>query len=296
MLEDISSVFMSLEPRHFRVLTGIEVGMKYHEWVPVEEVSKYTKLEVRQLDYVLKDLGIKGLLKRQTQPYEGYRIYFEGYDLLALNALVKRDSLSAIGEELGVGKESVVYEGLREMVGGLGQQPVVIKFHREGRTSFKQVKRKREHLDGLQHFSWIYAARLAAKREFEVMQRLYPEVSVPEPVDHNRNVVLMAIAEGGELSKTRVVDPEWYLDMILEQVGLAYAKGVVHGDLSEYNIFVSDEGVTLIDWPQYVEVGDEQAKGLLERDVGNVLAFFKRKYGVERDVGEVMEMFGEVAE
>ncbi len=295
MLEDISSVFMSLEPRDFRVLTGIEVGMKYHEWVPVEEVSRYTKLDLGQLHYVLKNLGIKGLLKRQTQPYEGYRVYFEGYDLLALNALVKRGSLSAIGEALGVGKESVVYEGLREMVGGLGQQPVILKFHREGRTSFKQVKRKREHLDGLQHFSWIYAARLAAKREFEVMQRLYPGVSVPEPVDHNRNVIVMAIAEGGELSKTRVVDPEWYLDKILEQVRLAYAKGVVHGDLSEYNIFVSDEGVTLIDWPQYVEVGDARAKGLLERDVGNVLAFFKRKYGVERDVGEVLEMFGEVA-
>ena len=288
MLEDISSVFKSLQARDFRVLTGIEVGMKYHEWVPVEEVSRYTKLDLGQLYYVLKNLGIKGLLKRQTQPYEGYRIYFEGYDLLALNALVKRGSLSAIGEEMGVGKESVVYEGLREMVGGLGQQPVILKFHREGQTSFKQVKRKREHLDGLQHFSWIYAARLAAKREFEVMQRLYPEVSVPEPVDHNRNIVLMAIADGGELSKTRVVDPEWYLDMILEQVRLAYAKGVVHGDLSEYNIFVSDEGVTLIDWPQYVEVGDEQAKGLLERDVGNVLAFFRRKYGVERDVGEIM--------
>jgi RIO kinase 2 len=296
MLEDISSLFMSLESRDFRVLTGIEVGMKYHEWVPVEEVSKYTKLDLGELHYVLKNLGIKGLLKRQTQPYEGYRIYFEGYDLLALNALVKRDSLSAIGEELGVGKESVVYEGLREMVGGLGQQPVVIKFHREGRTSFKQVKRKREHLDGLQHFSWIYAARLAAKREFEVMQRLYPVVSVPEPVDHNRNVVLMAIAEGGELSKTRVADPEWYLDRILEQVRLAYAKGVVHGDLSEYNIFVSDEGVTVIDWPQYVEVGDKRAEELLERDVGNVLAFFKRKYGMDRDVEAVLEMFGEVAE
>ncbi|NOR48373.1 MAG: serine/threonine protein kinase, partial [Methanosarcinaceae archaeon] len=64
---------------------------------------------------------------------------------------------------------------------------------------------------------------------------------------------------------------------------------------SEYNIFVSDEGVTLIDWPQYVEVGDKRAAELLERDVRNVLAFFKRKYGVERDVGEVLEMFGQVA-
>ena len=33
------------------------------------------------------------------------------------------------------------------------------------------------------------------------------------------------------------------------------------------------------------QAGDVQAKGLLERDVGNVLVFIKRKYGVERDVG-----------
>ena len=33
------------------------------------------------------------------------------------------------------------------------------------------------------------------------------------------------------------------------------------------------------------QVGDVRAKGLLERDVGNVLAFFKRKYGVVRDAG-----------
>ena len=54
---------------------------------------------------------------------------------------------------------------------------------------------------------------------------------------------------------------------------MAYVKGVVHGDLSEYNVFVSDEGVTVIDWPQYVEVGDERAKGLLERDVGEMTDF-----------------------
>jgi len=42
-------------------------------------------------------------------------------------------------------------------------------------------------------------------------------------------------------------------------VRLAYAKGVVHGDLSEYNIFVSDEVVTVIDWSQYVEVEHENA-------------------------------------
>ncbi len=289
MLEDISAVFKSLHSKDFRVLTGIEVGMKHYEWVPVPEILKYTRFTEKELQYLLKKLGTRGLLKRKTQPIEGYQIYFEGYDLLALNALVKRDSLGAIGEELGVGKESVVYEGLRDMVGGLGQQPVVIKFHREGRTSFKQVKRKREHISDAFHFSWIYAARLAAKREYDVLKELYPKVSVPEPVDHNRNVIVMGIAKGSELSKTRVIDPEWYLDRIIEQIAKAYSKGIIHADLSEYNIFVSDQDVTLIDWPQYVKIGRPHADEMLRRDICNVLAFFKRKFNIDRDDCEVFE-------
>lgn len=289
MLEDISAVFKSLHSKDFRVLTGIEVGMKHYEWVPVPEILKYTRFTEKELQYLLKKLGTRGLLKRKTQPIEGYRIYFEGYDLLALNALVKRDSLGAIGEELGVGKESVVYEGLRDMVGGLGQQPVVIKFHREGRTSFKQVKRKREHISDAFHFSWIYAARLAAKREYDVLKELYPKVSVPEPVDHNRNVIVMGIAKGSELSKTRVIDPEWYLDRTIEQIAKAYSKGIIHADLSEYNIFVSDQDVTLIDWPQYVKIGRPHADEMLRRDICNVLAFFKRKFNIDRDDCEVFE-------
>jgi RIO kinase 2 len=289
MLRDISAMLKSLKPRDFRVLTGIEVGMKYHEWVPVSEISKYTKISESDLHFILKNLGFKSLLKRQTQPYEGYQIYFEGYDLLALNALVKSDSLSAIGDELGVGKESVVYEGLRDLVGGIGQQPVVIKFHREGRTSFKQVKRDRSHLVGLYHFSWIYAARLAATREYDALNTLYPTVSVPEPLGHNRNVILMGIAEGGELSKTKILDPEWYLDRILEQIRMTFLKGIVHADLSEYNIFVSDEKVTIIDWPQCMEVEQPHAEQMLVKDISNVLAFFKRKYGIERNTEMVMD-------
>ncbi|KAF5424308.1 MAG: RIO kinase 2 [Candidatus Methanomarinus sp.] len=289
MLEDISAVFKSLHSKDFRVLTGIEVGMKHYEWVPVPEILKYTRFTEKELQYLLKKLGTRGLLKRKTQPIEGYQIYFEGYDLLALNALVKRDSLGAIGEELGVGKESVVYEGLRDMVGGLGQQPVIIKFHREGRTSFKQVKRKREHISDAFHFSWIYAARLAAKREYDVLKELYPKVSVPEPVDHNRNVIVMGIAKGSELSKTRVIDPEWYLDRIIEQIAKAYSKGIIHADLSEYNIFVSDQDVTLIDWPQYVKIGRPHADEMLRRDICNVLAFFRRKFNIDRDYCEVFE-------
>ena len=79
-----------------------------------------------------------------------------------------------------------------------------------------------------------------------------------------------------------------FLDGIISQIGMAYLLWVIHADLSEYNIFVYECGVQFIDWPQYVNLDHPHADELLKRDVFNVLAFFKRKYGSERDVDDVV--------
>ncbi|MCQ1534942.1 serine/threonine protein kinase [Methanosarcina sp. KYL-1] len=290
MIDEVLKVFKELDRKDFRILMGIETGMKHFEWVPVEDVGKYSKMPLEKLEYRMQKLVRKNLVVRTTQPYEGYQIYFEGYDALALNTFVKRKSISAIGDEVGVGKESVIYEAIREPELAIGGPvPVIIKFHREGRTSFKQVKRVRDHLGEREHFSWVYAARLAAQREYEIMQTLYPKVSIPKPLDQSRHAIVMEVAEGSLLAKTKLIEPEWYLDEILRQVKITYSMGVIHADLSEYNIFVAEDRVQLIDWPQYVTPEHPHADELLERDVSNVLAHFARKYGIKRELGEVIE-------
>ena len=290
MIDDVLKVFNKIDAKDFRILTGIEIGMKHFEWVPIEELNKYTKLPFDKLEYRLKKLVREKLVVRTTQPYEGVQIYFEGYDALALNAFVKRKSISAIGDEIGVGKESVIFEAIRQPELAIGEPfPVIIKFHREGRTSFKQIKRVREHLGEREHFSWIYASRLAAQREYEIMSKLYPQVSVPKPLDQNRHAIVMEIAKGSLLSKTKLVGPEWYLDEILKQVKITYSLGIIHADLSEYNIFVSEDGVQLIDWPQYITLDHPHADEVLERDVSNILTHFSRKYDIKRELEKVLE-------
>ncbi|WP_440948612.1 serine/threonine-protein kinase RIO2 [Methanosarcina sp. T3] len=289
MIDEVLKVFKKLDAKDFRILTGIETGMKHFEWVPVEELNKYTKLPFDKLEYRLKRLVRDKLVVRTTQPYEGFQIYFEGYDALALNAFVKRKSISAIGDEIGVGKESVIFEAIRQPELAIGEPyPVIIKFHREGRTSFKQIKRVREHLGEREHFSWIYASRLAAQREYEIMTRLYPQVAIPKPLDQNRHAIVMELAKGSLLSKTKLLDPEWYLDEILRQVRIIYSLGVIHADLSEYNIFVSEDSVQFIDWPQYVTLDHPHADEILERDVSNILTHFSRKYDIKRELDEVL--------
>jgi RIO kinase 2 len=289
MIDEALRVFKELNSKDFRILTGIETGMKHFEWVPLEELNKYTKLPFDKLEYRLKKLVRDKLVVRTTQPYEGFQIYFEGYDVLAMNAFVKRKTISAIGDEIGVGKESVIFEAIRQPELAIGGPiPVIIKFHREGRTSFKQIKRVREHIGEREHFSWIYAARLAAHREYEIMTTLYPKVSIPKPFDQNRNAIVMELAKGSLLSKTRLIDPEWYLDEILRQAKITYSMGIIHADLSEYNVFVSEDGVQLIDWPQYITPEHPQADEILERDISNILTHFYRKYGIKRKLNETV--------
>src|SRR5690606_23197677 len=59
-------------------------------------------------------------------------------------------------------------------------------------------------------------------------------------------------------------------------------------DLSEYNIFASEDGVQLIDWPHYITLEHPHADEILESDVSNILAHFFRKYGIKRERDETI--------
>src|SRR3972149_9638173 len=172
MLENIPEIFLNTTTREFRVLLAIENKMKFYEWVPIEEIANFTKYDRKEVEYMLSILARKKLIHRNILAYEGYRIYFEAYDLLALKALVERGSINSIGDIIGVGKESIVYAA----TSGITNREVVIKFHREGKMSFKQVKKKREHIAEKKHISWLYASRLGAEREYDALKALYPQV------------------------------------------------------------------------------------------------------------------------
>lgn len=276
---DHATVYRSLLPEEKKILRGVEEGMKSHQWVPVEDIEAFTHIGHKTVEYRLNELVDKGVIERFIQSYVGYQLKFDGYDILAIDTLVKRGTIEALGEVIGVGKESVV-------IAAMGLRPVAIKFHREGRSSFKQVKRSRQHLTDIdiENFSWLYAAMLAAKREYDALEKLFPAVRVPEPIDYNRHAVVMSVVGGVEMAKASLIDPEWYLDRTLEEVGNAYGVGMIHSDLSEYNVMVRDDGITIIDWPQYVDVGTKTADEMLARDVGNILTYFERKYRIKRDL------------
>jgi RIO kinase 2 len=169
---------------------------------------------------------------------------------------------------------------------------VAVKFHRLGRISFRQTKRKRGYLARQSHVSWLYQSRLAAEKEYEALKTVYPyRVAVPEPVSQNRHVVVMGMIEGAELVEhLEVPTPKKILRQILLNIRKAYLRaGVIHADLSGYNIILRPERrILIIDWPQYVTRNHPNAEELLKRDVRNVLMFFRRKCGLKPKLGEAL--------
>ena len=96
----------------------------------------------------------------------------------------------------------------------------------------------------------------------------------------------MALIEGSGLGRYRFTDPSATLDEILANVRAAYQAGVIHADLSEFNILIEDGKCVIIDWPQWMETSHQNAVTILERDIGNILAFFERKYKLRMTPGK----------
>ena len=133
MVRNVAGDMAELDPEDFYLLSGVEQGMRFSEWVRRDKLPDYADLTREEVDYRVDRCLDRELIERKTIQYEGYQLTSEGYDALAL--------------------------------------------------------------------------RTFAEREYEAMEALYPDVSVPRPVDHNRHAIVMEKFAGVELSRASL-DPE----------------------------------------------------------------------------------------
>ena len=108
-------------------------------------------------------------------------------------------------------------------------------------------------------------------------------VRVPKPYDFLDGVLLMEMVadEYGEAAPRLndvVLEPEQareYHDFLIRQIVMMLCAGLVHGDLSEFNVLLGPDGPVIIDLPQAVDAAaNNHAFRMLERDVGNMAAYF----------------------
>ncbi len=131
----------------------------------------------------------------------------------------------------------------------------------------------------VRHQSWI-------AYEFQTLKSLHAAgADVPQPYEMSENAILMAYignqeAAGMTLNSVRLDPGELkpLFQRILDNIEIMLSQGLVHGDLSAYNILYWDGCITLIDFPQVVSaVNHRSAYQIFKRDIRRVCEYFTRQ-------------------
>ncbi|XP_054434608.1 serine/threonine-protein kinase RIO2 isoform X2 [Pteronotus mesoamericanus] len=262
---------------------NVEMGMKNHEIVPCSLVASIASLKHGGCNKVLRELVKHKLIAwERTKTVQGYRLTNAGYDYLALKTLSSRQVVESVGNQMGVGKESDIYI----VANGEGQQ-FALKLHRLGRTSFRNLKNKRDYHKHRHNMSWLYLSRLSAMKEFAYMKALYErKFPVPKPIDYNRHAVVMELISGYPLCQIhQVEDPESVYDEAMELIVRLANHGLIHGDFNEFNLILDkDDHITMIDFPQMVSTSHPNAEWYFDRDVKCIRDFFMKRFNYESEL------------
>jgi RIO kinase 1 len=209
-----------------------------------------------------------------------------------LRPLLEEGLIDEVLRQLTSGKEAMVF------VVRCGQEIRCAKVYKEAtHRSFRQAvdytenrktKNSRQARAMAKGTRYGRQAQEAAWQSAEVdaLYRLAAAgVRVPKPFNFLEGVLLMELVcdEDGDAAP-RLNDVHFtaeqacaYHEALLREVVRMLCAGVVHGDLSEFNILIAADGPVIIDLPQAVDAaGNNHAAGMLERDVGNLRNYFGR--------------------
>lgn len=207
-----------------------------------------------------------------------------------LQPLIEEGLIDAVVRQLMSGKEALVY------VVRCGDETRCAKVYKEAtQRSFRQavdytenrkVKNTRQARAMAKGTRFGRQAQEAAWQSAEVdaLYRLAAAgVRVPKPYNFCDGVLLMDLVtdENGDAAP-RLNDVSFTPEQarvhhatLLAEVVRMLCAGVVHGDLSEFNILLAESGPVIIDLPQAVDAaGNNHANRMLVRDVNNLRGFF----------------------
>jgi len=219
---------------------------------------------------------------------------FDDATLAAVYKLVQDGHVAAFGGPISTGKEANVYEALGSDDGV--DRDVAIKIYRINASNFQQM---REYLEGDPRFEGIGSDKKKVvlawtQKEFANLSRARQAgVRVPTPIAVERNVLVMELVglvedRARRLAEVDVENPETAYAVVREYMRRLHAAGLVHGDLSEYNMIIHDGELVVIDLGQAVTVHHPNADDFLRRDCRNVAAFFGRQ-GLDTDDAELYD-------
>jgi len=219
---------------------------------------------------------------------------FDEFTQRHLFELQSREVFDELVSPIEVGKESNVF------IAAKGKEKVIVKIYRVQNCDFKRMydyirkDPRYEHLRKHRReiiFAWV-------QREYANLLRAQEAgVATPVPIAW-RNHILVESLIGDKDPAPQLKDappavPEKFFGEVVENMRKLYQKGLIHGDLSAFNILNWKEKPYLIDFSQSTLTKTPNWEELLFRDVKNMVRFFL-KLGVKTSKEELLESIRKV--
>ena len=211
-----------------------------------------------------------------------------------LQPLLEDGLISSVVRQLMSGKEAMVFVVRR----GDDEAACCAKVYKEAnKRAFRQAvdytenrktknsRQARAMAKGTGYGRQSQAAAWQSAEVIAVYRLAAAGVRVPVPFGFHEGVLLMELVTDAEGNAApRLNDVEFSADeairthrALISEVVRMLCAGVIHGDLSEFNILIGADGPVIIDLPQAVDAaGNNHAEAMLARDVANLRNYFGR--------------------
>jgi len=232
------------------------------------------------------------MARKRKEEWKVYGNVFDAYTHRVLFKLESQGYFSRLVSAYKLGKEANVF--LAETKdGGL----VVVKIYRLESCNFNKMyeylvqDERYADLKGQRRkiiFSWV-------QREYRNLLKAREVIRVPTPIALRDHVLVMELIGGDEpapqLKDAPPRHPEEFFEKVITAMVKLQRAGLVHSDLSAFNILNHDEEPVFIDFSQATTTKSHGWESLLRRDLRNIITFFS-KQGVSIDEEEVFARFG----
>lgn len=213
---------------------------------------------------------------------------FDRETLLSVYKLFKDGIFDTVDFPISTGKEGSVFKCSRP------DGSVALKVYRISTATFKHISK---YIVGDPRFGGVQKNRkkvihMWARKEYRNLERMTSGgVRVPKPLACHKNMIAMEYIGTEEMPAPLLKDvivesPKRVFDDVIENMRRIHDVSLVHGDISEYNILMTDETPVIIDVGQGVPLEHAMAEEWLRRDIVNIVRYFS-KLGVEAEFEEV---------
>ena len=227
-------------------------------------------------------------MSKKSRPKEEFKVWgdvFDQFTQRTVYKLITQGHFEGLESPISIGKESNVFSALKK-----DGTRVMVKIYRLETCDFNRM------------YDYIkddprYLKLKKGKRNivFSCVQREYrnllkareANISVPTPLTFFKNVLVLEFVGDNGIIARKLKDalpknPKEFLSKILTNMRKLHQAGLVHADLSAFNILNYNERPVFIDFSQCTTLESSRANEYLERDIRNICNFF-RKIGLKVD-------------